>query len=86
MWNVEKSQEIQVKTEDPDAMKGALEGDRPDDPQDFNPNADALDENGLPKERDPICEDVIGANIDSRGRESGAANAAVFASETGKAQ
>jgi hypothetical protein len=66
-------------------MKGALEGDRPDDPQDFNHNAGSLDDDGLPKKRDPICEDVIGANVDSRGRESGAAGAAVFPSETGKA-
>ncbi len=70
--------------QDPDALKGAIEGDRPDDPQDFNSNAGALDENGLPEKIDPICEDVIGANVDNRGRESGAADAAVFPSETGK--
>jgi len=29
-----------------------------------NPNAPALDENGLPADRDKICEDVIGANLD----------------------
>ncbi len=77
--------ESEVKAEDPDAMKGALEGDRPDDPQEFNRNAGALDENGLPEKMEPICEDVIGANVDNRGREAGAANAAVFPSETGEA-
>ncbi len=69
---------------DPDALKGAVEGDRPDEPQHFNANADALDENGLPRKMLPICEDVIGANIDDRGRESGAADAAVYPTETGK--
>ncbi len=69
---------------DPDAAKGAVEGDRPDQPQDSNPNAGALDENGLPRNMLPICEDVIGANIDNRGREAGAAGAAVYPTETGK--
>ncbi len=67
-------------------MKGAIEGDRPDDTQEFNANAPALDENGLPEKMQPICEDVIGANVDNRGRESGAADAAVFPSETGKTE
>ncbi len=69
---------------DPDAAKGAIEGDRPEDPQQSNPNAGALDENGLPKKMVPICEDVIGANEDNRGREAGAAGAAVYPTETGK--
>lgn len=69
---------------DPDAEKGALEGDRPDDPQQFNPNAGALDENGLPDKMKPICEHVIGANTDSKGREAGAAGMAVDSSETGE--
>lgn len=44
---------------------GAVEGDRATDPiQQGNPNADALDDQGLPKDRTAICEDVIGANVD----------------------
>ena len=49
---------------DPDETKGAVEGDRPGDPQHFNPNADALDENGLPNDPIAISEDVIGAEVD----------------------
>ncbi len=70
---------------DPDALKGAIEGDRPDDPQHANPNADALDENGLPAKEVPICEDAIGANVDNDGRIRGVAGEAVNATETGKA-
>lgn len=69
---------------DPDAGKGAVEGDRPDEPQDFNADAALLDENGLPANMEPICEDVIGANVDTLTREAGVANAAVGATETGK--
>jgi hypothetical protein len=43
---------------------GAVEGDRPTDPQHGNPNADALDEEGMPKDTVAICEDVLGANVD----------------------
>ena len=49
---------------DQDAHKGALEGDRPGDEQQFNPNAEALDENGLPADDLAIAEDAIGANLD----------------------
>ena len=50
---------------DMDEHIGAVEGDRPSDrPQQGNPNAGALDEQGLPKDRDKICEDVLGANTD----------------------
>ena len=49
---------------DPDRSKGAVEGDRPEDEQQSNPNADALDEQGLPKDKNAICEDVLGANVD----------------------
>ncbi len=75
-----------MKRTDPDADKGAIEGDRPDDVQNFNPNAGALDENGLPKNMKPICEDAIGAVNDNRAREGGVANAAVDATETGKTE
>ena len=43
---------------------GAVEGDRPTDPQQGNPNAPALDAEGLPNDPDAIAQDVIGANID----------------------
>ena len=49
---------------DPDASKGAVEGDRPADKQQGNDNATALGEDGLPKDRVAIAEDVIGANVD----------------------
>ena len=50
---------------DPDSNKGAVEGDRPTDKQHYNRNAPtALDEQGLPKNRRKIAEDVIGANVD----------------------
>jgi hypothetical protein len=50
---------------DPDQVKGAVEGDRPTDRQHSNPNAPAgLDDEGLPKDRIAIAEDVIGANED----------------------
>jgi hypothetical protein len=50
---------------DDDAGKGAVEGDRPDQPeQQGNPHGSGLDEQGLPKDRTAICEDVIGANVD----------------------
>jgi hypothetical protein len=44
---------------------GAVEGDRPTDrPNQGNPNAPGLDENGMPNDPIAICEDVIGANVD----------------------
>ena len=53
------------KPTDPDQDKGAVEGDRPTDKQQGNANADqALDAEGLPKDRVAIAEDVIGANVD----------------------
>ena len=48
-----------------DEHLGAVEGDRPTDcPQHGNPNAPALNEEGLPNDSDAIAEDVIGANLD----------------------
>ena len=52
------------KPTDPDQDKGAVEGDRPTDKQHSNKNATALGEDGLPKDRIAIAEDVIGANAD----------------------
>ena len=43
---------------------GAIEGDHPDDEQEGNRNAPALDENGMPNDPVAICEDAIGANVD----------------------
>ena len=44
---------------------GAVEGDRPSDcPQQGNPNAPALDDEGLPDDPAAIAQDVIGANVD----------------------
>jgi len=52
------------KPTDPDQNKGAVEGDRPTDKQQGNENATALGEDGMPKDRIAIAEDVIGANAD----------------------
>jgi len=44
---------------------GAVEGDRPTDkPQQGNPNAPGVDQQGLPDDPIATCEDVIGANVD----------------------
>jgi hypothetical protein len=44
---------------------GAVEGDRPSDkPNMGNPNAPALDDQGLPDDETAIAQDVIGANLD----------------------
>ena len=50
----------------PAEHEGAVEGDKPSDrPQQGNANAPAaLDEQGLPKDRDKIAQDVLGANED----------------------
>ncbi len=47
-----------------DSHKGAIEGDRPDDEQQGNRNAPALDDEGLPLDANAIAEDRIGANVD----------------------
>ena len=49
---------------DADIHKGAIEGDRPGDEQNFNPNGDGVDENGLPDDPVGTAEDVEGANED----------------------
>jgi hypothetical protein len=49
---------------DPDETKGAVEGDKPGDGSQSNPNAPALDKNGLPDDPVAISEDVVGANED----------------------
>ena len=50
--------------EDPDAHKGAIEGDRPADEQHGNPHGDGLNDEGLPDDPVAIAEDAIGANED----------------------
>jgi hypothetical protein len=50
--------------DDPDVHKGAIEGDRPTDEQQFNPNGDGVDENGMPDDPVAIAEDAEGANAD----------------------
>jgi hypothetical protein len=50
---------------DGDDHMGAVEGDRPSDvPNQGNPNAPGLDEQGMPNDPDAIAQDVIGANLD----------------------
>jgi hypothetical protein len=49
---------------DPDIHKGAIEGDRPNDEQHWNPSGDGVDENGLPDDPIGIAQDVEGANED----------------------
>jgi hypothetical protein len=51
--------------DDPDAHKGAIEGDRPTDALQYgNPHGDGLNEDGLPDDPIAIAEDQIGANED----------------------
>jgi hypothetical protein len=50
---------------EPDQHEGAVEGDRPADrPQQGNPNAPGLDDQGLPNDKVKIAQDRIGANMD----------------------
>jgi hypothetical protein len=51
-------------SDDPDVHKGAVEGDRPDQPQNGNPHGTGLDEQGLPDDPVATAEDEIGANED----------------------
>ena len=45
--------------------EGAVEGDRPDDhPQQGNPNAPAINAEGLPDDCDKVDEDRLGATLD----------------------
>jgi hypothetical protein len=43
---------------------GAVEGDKPADPEPGNEHAQAIDDQGKPKDPNAQCEDVIGANVD----------------------
>jgi hypothetical protein len=54
-----------AQTHDSDEHMGAVEGDRSTDTQQGNSNAEAaLDDQGMPKDKVAICEDVLGANAD----------------------
>ena len=50
--------------DDPDVHKGAIEGDRPTDEQQFNPNGDGVNDEGLPDDPVATAEDAVGANED----------------------
>ena len=49
---------------DPDEQKGAVEGNRPLDSGQGNPNAPGLDDAGMPNDPVAIAQDVVGANED----------------------
>jgi hypothetical protein len=51
------------KSHDDDSL-GAVEGEKPSDPQRGNPNAPGVDDQGMPTDRDKIEQDVEGANLD----------------------
>lgn len=50
--------------DDPDVHKGAIEGDRPGDEQQGNPNGTGINDEGLPDDPIATSEDKIGANED----------------------
>jgi hypothetical protein len=50
--------------DDPDVHKGAVEGDRPEQPQNGNTNAPGVNDQGLPNDPVATAEDTIGANED----------------------
>jgi len=49
---------------DQDVHKGAIEGDRPTDEQNSNPNGDGVNAEGLPDDPVATAEDVEGDNSD----------------------
>jgi hypothetical protein len=54
-----------MHSQKPDEHKGAVEGDRSSDKEQGNKNAvGALDKDGLPKNKQAIAEDSIGARVD----------------------
>ena len=50
--------------DDPDAHKGAVEGEKPSDEQAGNPAGPGVDKNGLPNDPVATAQDKIGANED----------------------
>ena len=59
---VQQSKQVEHHSDDSDFAKGAIEG-GPDGQGNTNA-AGALDDQGLPEDKDAIAEDVIGANVD----------------------
>ena len=51
------------KPHDDDSL-GAVEGEKPSDPQRGNPNAPGIDEEGWPDDPEKTGQDVEGANLD----------------------
>ena len=49
----------------PDDSLGAVEGEKPSDPQRGNPNAPGIDEQGRPNDPVRTGQDRIGANLDA---------------------
>ena len=49
---------------DNDVHKGAIEGDRPGDEQQGNPNGTGINDKGMPDDPVATAEDKIGANED----------------------
>ncbi len=50
--------------DDPDVHKGEIEGDRPNDEQQYNPHGDGVNDDGLPDDPVATAEDAEGANED----------------------
>ena len=55
-----------TQTDDPDVQKGAVEGDRPDQPQNANPHGPGVNDQGLPDDPVAIAEDPSGRTRMSR--------------------
>jgi hypothetical protein len=55
---------MRKQQDDQDVHKGAIEGDRPNDEQQFNPHGDGVNEDGLPDDPVATAEDAEGANAD----------------------
>jgi hypothetical protein len=55
---------VKKQSDDQDAHKGAIEGDRPTDEQMGNPSGNGVDENGMPDDPIATAQDKIGANED----------------------
>jgi hypothetical protein len=52
------------REQDPDGAIGAVEGEKPGDPQRGNPNAPGVDDQGRPNDPVRTGQDRIGANLD----------------------
>jgi hypothetical protein len=58
------SRSLHAHGADPDTHKGAIEGDRPGDEQQGNPNGTGVDSDGMPNDPTATAQDRIGANED----------------------